>query len=204
MVIALRHRPSLGQFTFGGLTSGVAESIVKEAEGPTRRIIQEERTKVADAMIGGLAWLSAAALTGIGTYYLVDPKSKGMKFAGYGSAAALSGAGAIMTAANLRDPATDVKPGQTSGSIKSVSDQAAASMVAAAEPKIRAIINEERVRVSESVQAGLPLAAGGALAGIVTAMMLGERDTWTKVAGYSAAVLLAAGGAWIALDRVKS
>jgi hypothetical protein len=186
------------------LTSGVAESIVKEAEAPTRKIIQEERTKVADAMINGLAWLSASALAAIGTWYLVDPKSKAMKFAGYGSAAALSGAGAIITAASLREPSGPQKaPGTTSESVKSVSDQAAASMVAAAEPKIRAIVNEERERVAGSVQSGLPLAAGGALAAVITAMMVDDSKAWMKVSGYSASVLLAAAGAWIALDRVK-
>lgn len=197
----MRLASRLGQFN--NLSFGVAESVVQAAEGPTRKIIREERTKLADALIGAIPWASAGALSAIGTRYLVPDRSTLGKFVGYGAAAALVGAGSLLAVKDLREAspeaATQVQPG---GTVKSVSDQAAASLVAAAEPKIRQIVDEERRRLSESMQSGLPLVAAGALAAIATAV-LSRGSVAVNVAGYSAAAMMAAAGAWVSLEKVK-
>lgn len=202
-------RRVLGQLSFEGISSGMAKSVVAEAEGPTRKIIREERTKFADALIGGIPWASAAALAGIGTYYLVPQKARTSKALGYGTSAVLAGVGSLITIYQLREEpeAEPAKPAggvPTSGTVKNATDQAAASLVQAAEPKLRAIIAEERERISSAGHAGLPLGALGALAFIGTSFMVDEKQPWLKALGYVGAVGLAAAGAWISLERLKS
>jgi hypothetical protein len=199
----------MGQLDFGGISSGMAKSLVAEAEGPTRKIIREERTKFAEAMIGGIPWAAASALAGIGTWYLIPDKARSGKALGYGTSAVLAGTGAIITAYNLREDAPEEAAvpapagAPTSGSFKSASDQAAASLVAAAEPKVRAIVAEERERISSAGHAGLPLGALGALALIATAFMVDEKRPWFKALGYAGAVGLGAAGAWVSLEKLK-
>lgn len=199
----MRLAPRLGQFN--SLSFGVAESVVQAAEGPTRKIIREERTKLADALIGAIPWASAGAISAIGTRYLVPDRSNLGKFVGYGTAAALVGVGSLLAARDLREASPEAATQQSApsgGTVKSVSDQAAASLVAAAEPKIRQLVDEERARLSQSAQSGLPLVAAGALAAIATAV-LSRGSTFVNVAGYSSAALMAAGGVWISLEKVK-
>lgn len=205
MPFAPVQRRHLGQLDLAsGLTSSLARSIVAEAEPATRRVIKEERTKFAEALIGGLPWASVSAITALATYYLVKPEPKIVKFLGYGTSAALLGVGSLLAISDLREPSSGAapKPPGIPG-VQSVAEKAAAAVVAEAEPKIRVIVAEERTRLAEAVQAGLPLAALGALTMIGTLLVVKPEKRLYKVLGYTASTLLVTAGAWVALEREK-
>ena len=68
-------RPRLGQF--GGLTDALAKSIVEQAEPATRRVIRDERNRLAEALIGGIPFAAVAAIGATATLYLVKPEARG-------------------------------------------------------------------------------------------------------------------------------
>jgi hypothetical protein len=193
---------------FSGLTSGLAKSIVAEAEPATRRVIKEERTKFAEAVIGGIPWASASAIAALATYYLVKPKPKYAKFLGYGTSAALLGIGSLKTISDLHEPApseaaASAAAAKIPGNVKSAAAQAATAVVTEAEPKVRAIVSEERARLAQAAQAGLPLVAVGALAMIGTLLAISPDQQLYKMLGYTASTLLVSGGVWVALENEK-
>jgi hypothetical protein len=190
---------------FSGLTSGLAKSIVAEAEPATRRVIKEERTKFAEAIINGIPWASASAIAALATYYLVKPDPKYAKFLGYGTSAALLGIGSLKTISDLHEaaPSEAAAAAKVPGSVQSAAAQAAASVIAEAEPKVRAIVTEERARLAEAAQAGLPLFGVGALAMIGTLLMIKPDQQLYKMLGYTASVALVSAGAWVALEKEK-
>lgn len=203
-----RLRMRLGQSDlFSGLTSGLAKSIVAEAEPATRRVIKEERTKFAEAIIGGLPWASASAIAALATYYLVKPEPKYAKFLGYGTSAALMGIGSLKTISDLHEPAPSeavaAAAAKIPGSVQSAAAQAATAVVTEAEPKVRAIVSEERARLAEAAQAGLPLAAVGALTMIGTLLMIRPDQQLYKMLGYTVSTLLVSAGVWVALEKEK-
>jgi hypothetical protein len=194
----------LGQLDFG-LTSGLARSIVAEVEPATRRVIKEERTKYSEALIGGIPWAAAGAISAIATYYLVPPEKRTLKFAGYAGGAALIGAGSLFTISALAEPPAGVAApsSKVPGSIQSVAEQAAKAVIAEAEPKVRAIVEEERFRIAEALQAGLPLQAASVLTLIATLLMVKGENPIMKAVGYSASVALFTGGIWMTLEAEK-
>lgn len=202
-----RLRPRMGQLDLvSGLTSGLAKSIVAAAEPATRRVIKEERTKFATALIGWLPWASGSAIAALASYYIIKPEPKYGKFLGYGTAAALMGIGSIKAAADLREPAPSEAAAAAAtvpGGVTSAAEQAAKAVVEQAEPKVRAIVEEERGRLADAAQAGLPLAAAGALAMIGTLLMIPADQTLYKMLGYTASTLLVSAGAWVALEKEK-
>ncbi len=201
-----RLRSRLGQADlFSGLTSGLAKSIVAEAEPATRRVIKEERTKFAEAVIGGIPWASASAIAALATYYLVKPEPKYAKFLGYGTSAALLGIGSMKTISDLHEPAPSeaAAAAKVPGSVESATAKAATALVNEAEPKVRAIVSDERARLAQAAQAGLPLVAVGALSMIGTLLIISPEQPLYKMLGYTASVLLASAGVWVALEKEK-
>lgn len=77
---------------------------------------------------------------------------------------------------------------------QSVVDQAARSVVAEAEPKVRDIVREERVRLAEAGMAALPWTALSA-AGFTGTAFLAQRVP-SRVAGFGAAAVLLGVGLW--------
>lgn len=197
-------RPRLGQFDV--LTDPLAKKIVAEAEPATRRVIRDERNRFAEALIGGIPFAALSALTYIGTSYLVPPESSKAKFAGYAISAAAMGAGAWWTVSKLTEEGgpTPASTGPAApGLVKDVAVQAAQAIVQNAEPKIRQIVQEERARISEAAIIGLPFWAGSAVTMAGTAFMVKDEAKGMKTVGYSVAALLAALGAYAALEKVR-
>jgi hypothetical protein len=199
------RRPRLGQVgSLFGLTDTIAKGVVSAAEPATRRVISEERTKFAKALMEGTAASSAALLTFIGTKYFVPEKSRVLKGLGYGTSALLVGAGAIWALSSLQStqPETQQAPGMPSSAlVKSASEQAAAEIVAAAEPKIKAMVDEERSRLAEAALYGLPFVALGLFSAIGTWILVKDEKRWAKAAGYSAATGLVSVGLWVGLAK---
>lgn len=188
-----------------GLTSGIAQTIVAAAEPATRRVISEERTKFAQALMEGVAASSAALLTFIGTKYFVPEKSRVLKGLGYGTSALLVGAGALWALSSLQSPPSpetaQVPGAPASGLVKSASEQAAIDIVAAAEPKIRAMVDEERSRLADAALYGLPFIALGLISSVGTWILVKDEKKWAKAAGYSAGVGLVSVGLWVGLSK---
>src|SRR5204862_6900847 len=180
----VKTRPGLGQASsLFGLTDTLAQKIVAAAEPATRRVISEERTKFAQALMEGTAASSAALLTFIGTKYFVPEKSRVLKGLGYGASALLVGAGALWALSSLQSPpspegAAAPAGAPASGIIKSTSEQAAGDIVAAAEPKIKAIVDEERARLADAALYGLPFIAVGLMSAIGTWILVKDEKKW--------------------------
>jgi hypothetical protein len=89
----------------------------------------------------------------------------------------------------------------SSALVKSASEQAAAEIVAAAEPKIKAMVDEERSRLAEAALYGLPFVALGLFSAIGTWILVKDEKRWAKAAGYSAATGLVSVGLWVGLAK---
>jgi hypothetical protein len=194
-------RPRLGQF--GGLTDALAKSIVQQAEPATRRVIRDERNRLAEALIGGIPFAAVAAIGAVATYYLVNPEAKAAKFVGYSGSAAILGIGAWWTFSRLT--ATPSQPSPPSGGVATdVAATAAKLIVDYAEPKIRSIVDEERARLAEAAQATLPFVGAGAIGAAITAFAVKDDKPVLKVVGYSASALIALLGAYMGLEKERS
>jgi hypothetical protein len=187
----------------GQVTQTVAKAIVDQAEPATRRLIQDERTRLAEALIGGLPFAAGSALAFVGTSYLVPPERRKLKFAGYAAAAGLLGAGALWTFWKISEetvpPAAPSKPGPFAQTAR----DAAQAIVQEAEPKIKAIVDEERARIADSLLAALPFWTGAGAAFIGAFFLVPPDAPVAKAAAYGAATLLWAMGAWAGLDKEK-
>lgn len=196
--------PRLGQLQnlfSGGLTQDVAQQIVAAADAPTRAIIRDERNRLAEGLIGGLPFAALAGISAVGTYYLVPDESKTAKFMGYAVAFASLGIGGIWTFSKITETAP---PAAASMPAPAVVQQAAQALVSAADPAVRKIVDEERSRIAEAAQAGLPFAAAGAVALLASATLIPDDSVMYKVGGYVASIGLFTLGAYVALNKEQS
>jgi hypothetical protein len=200
-------RRRLGQLSAltSGLTDTVAKKIVAEAEPATRRVIRDERNRLAEALIGAIPFFSISAIAFVGTRYLVHDDASMAKFVGYAGSAAAAGGGALWTFGRMTEPAA---PSPTTSmapsAVTDVAVQAAQAIVNDAEPKIRKLVEEERTRISTAAIAGIPFWAGAGIAFVATAFMVDDEEHLMKTVGYSASVLLTALGAYVALDKERT
>lgn len=195
--------PSLGQIGLltGGLTQDIAQKIVAEAEPATRRIVRDERNRLAEGLMGGLPFAALGGVAFVGTRYLVSEDQGTWKFAGYAASFVSLGVGAWYAFSRITETPP---PTQVSGPVPPLVAQAAQAIVENADPKIRAIVQEERSRVAAAAEAGLPLAGAGALALLLSAVVVPEDSTVLKVAGYAGSIVLLSAGAWVALRKEQA
>lgn len=195
-------RPRLGQLDFltSGLTRDVAEKIVAAADAPTRRIIRDERNKLVEGLIGILPFAALSGVSFVGTNYLVPADARVSKFVGYGISLASLGVGGLLAASKLSETPA---PNEAAGAAPPLVEQTAKAIVDNAEPKIRAIVHEERGRAAAAAEAGLPFAAGGALALLASATLIPQESTLWKVVGYITSIGLVTLGAYVALEKER-
>ncbi len=194
--------PVLGQLDFkSGLTQDIALQIVSAADQPTRAIIRDERNRLSEGLIGGLPFAALSGLAAVGTFYLVPEDSHLAKFAGYAVSLASLGIGGIWTFSKITSQAPPAAP---SGPAPAVVQQTAQTIVDAAEPKIRQIVEEERARIASAAQTALPFAGAAGIGAIATAVFVPNEDPAYKVIGYSASFLVALVGAWVGLKKEQS
>lgn len=200
------RRPALGQLSqlTSGLTGNLAKQIVGEAEPVIRRLVRDERNRLAESIIGGIPFLAIGAMGYAATRYLVPDGANSAKAAGYIGSAAAAAAGAWWTIYHLTEiPEQAVPAGQPSGSPPQIVQQAAAELIQAAEPRVRQLVAEERDRLAEATQAGIPLMAGAGAAFLATMFLVGDSQRTLKALGYSASVLLLAAGTWVTAEKTK-
>lgn len=82
-------------------------------------------------------------------------------------------------------------------------DDMARSIAEAAEPKIRVIVREERVRLADAFRASLPFWGLSALAFLGTFYFVPEGEKYWKFGGYGAAWIVALVGAGKLLSDIR-
>lgn len=194
--------PRLGQIGLltGGLTQDIAQKIVAEAEPATRRIVRDERNRLAEGLMGGLPFAALSGVAFVGTKYLVSDDRETWKFAGYAASFVSLGVGAWYAFSRITETPAVQAPG---GPVPPLVAQAAQAIVESADPKIRAIVQEERSRAAAAAEAGLPLAGAGALALLLSATLVPSDSVALKVAGYAGSIVLLSAGAWVALEKER-
>lgn len=197
----VQGRPRLGQF--GSLTSGAAKAIVDQAEPATRAIIRDERTRVAEALIGGIPFAALAAVGASATAYLVPEGAVTAKFAGFAASAGLLGLGAWWTFSRITEATAPAPPSGGPSVLQSAAVQAAKAIVDEAEPRIRQIVDEERARIADSLIVGLPFWTAAVAAFVATMFLVPERAKTAKTAGYGGSAVVFAIGAWAALEKER-
>jgi len=199
-------RPRLGQLSkllnATGITGDIASKIVDAADPATRRIIKDERNRLAEALIGGTVFAGISALAYVNTRYLIPDDSKRAKAVGYSAAAIAMAAGAWWTLDHMTETTKKAVAEQT-GVVADVASQAARDIVNEAEPRIRKIVEEEKARALQAAQAGIPLAIASFAAFLLTTFLVDEKNKTMKAVGYSGTALLLGAGAYVALEKER-
>lgn len=205
-----RHGAALGQNwseITGGLTSGMAKDIVREAEPATRRLIAEQRNTFATAVISSLPFLGLSAMFYLATRYFVPDDRKAAKGIGYLGAAAAATAGGWYTLTQLKGPETQPEtaaPGMPgSETVNAIAQNAAKAIVTEAEPKIRKIVDEEKARIAEAGKAAIPFFVGAAATFLATWLLVSGEKKAMKALGYAGTAALMGVGAWIGLEKER-
>lgn len=195
--------PHLGQLSklTSGLTSDLAQKIVDAAEPATRRIIRDERNRLSESLIGGVAFAAGSAIAYVGTRYLVPDEKKTAKAVGYGIAALTLAGGAWWTYDHLTETTGPASKITAPGIVTDVASQTAIDIVNAAEPKIRKIVDEEKARAIEAAKAGIPLAVASLAAFFATMFLVKPDDFAVKAIGYSGTAILVGLSAYVALNK---
>jgi len=189
--------PRLGQSN--AVINQAASAVVAQAEPRVRAIVAEERSRLANAAIGSLPYLGASLTAFLATQYLFPAERKFLKGVGYVASAGLFTIGAWHIFNELAgEPSAPPKPSE--GGLLSLfgdtAKQMAQVVVAEAEPKVRAIVEEEKAKLSGAGLATLPFAGISAAGFLATAFLVPDDKRVWKFGGYmaSAAALLA--GMW--------
>lgn len=199
------QRYALGQFEglTGGITSDLAKKIVTEGEPVVRRIVKEERNRYAEALIGAIPFGVVSALSFVGSKYVIPPESKTAKAVGYLVSAVAAAAGAWWAVSHLQEEELPAplpsKTGPTAAD--PYIQQASQAIVAAAEPKVRAIVDDERRRIAQAGLAALPFGVAAAATFLSTMFLVDPDKKLMKAAGYAGTALLLGAGAWFGLQK---
>jgi hypothetical protein len=200
------YRPALGgpKLAQTSTIDKTAKSVVAAAEPRLREVIGEERARLANAVLIALPYAGISVVTSLATSYLIPSASKNAKIVGYGLSIATLGVGvwqAVEALAKVEKVA--VAPPAGSGTVQdilssltdSASQQFAAAIVAAAEPRVRQIIEEERTRASDVVQTLVVWEAAAIAAFLGTSYLVPEDVPALKAGGY----LVSAGSALLGM-----
>jgi hypothetical protein len=190
--------PRLGQSK--EIINQAASAVVSQAEPRVRAIVAEERSRLANGVIQGLPYMGGALTALLTTQYLLPQDKKFVKGLGYVTSAGLFTIGAWKAFHEIAGKERSAPAQPSEGGILSIFGDTARQMaqvvVTEAEPKVRAIIDDEKAKLSEAGLATLPFLGISAASFLATAFLIPEdKNTW-KFGGYlaSAGALLA--GLW--------
>jgi hypothetical protein len=198
------NRHALGQFESltSGLTSGLAKQIISEGEPVVRRIVKQERNKYAEALIGGIPFALVSAMAYLGAKYVVPADATLAKAVAYATSALAGAGGAWWVVSNLQEeqlPPPPPKTGPTA--IDPYIQQASQAIVTAAEPRVRAIVDDEKKRIAEAGLTALPFGIAAIAAFLSTFFLVEPEQKLVKAAGYAGTALLLGAGAWFGLQK---
>lgn len=190
------------------LTSSVTDTTVKSAIDnafpKVKAILEQERNRLVDALMTGIPFASASAIAATLTYYYAQTVTQ--RALGYSLAAAIAGGGGLSVLLGLKSsdaPAVQAQGQSSPSQLDPIIEAASQKLVAQADPKVRAIIQEERTRLTNSLQTGLPWAIGSALAAVATAFVIPDNHEALKILGWLIAIALSAFGSWMALSAMQ-
>lgn len=189
--------PSLGQFVSSSVVQSAASAAVSAAEPRFRKIIQEERGRVAKAAMETIPYTGVAMATYLATSYFVPEGMNLAKGLGYAGAAGLAAWGAWQGLQKLRGP--EVPPTEAPAGfefLQPVTRQLAQAIVAEAEPRLRQLVTEERERLGGATETMLPWAALGAAAFFGTMFLVPKTMPVAKAVGYTGATSLGLLSLW--------
>jgi len=206
------------------LTDDLAKKIVNEAAPVTRNLVNEERNRLADAALQGLPFFVGGAFTAIGTMFLLPPGLRIGKAVGYAASTALLGFGAysVLSKVSTKAPAQAAPAGPAQApapspapaapslpSLPSIDTAAlkaemSAKIVKDSEPFIRQLVQDERMRLGNALEAGIPFHIAAALSFVGTLFLVPAGMNFLKAAGYSAAATLAGIGFWRTFGEMRS
>jgi hypothetical protein len=189
------------------LTSSVTDSTVKSAIDNAfpkiQAILEQERNRLVNALMTGIPFGAASAIAATLTYYYAETVTH--RALGYSLAAAIAGGGGVSVLLGLKSdqaPAAQTQ-GSSPSSLDPIIQNASQQLVAQADPKVRAIIEEERTRLTNALQTGLPWAIGSALAAVATAFVIPDGLEVLKILGWLITIALSAFGSWSALNTMQ-
>jgi len=86
----------------------------------------------------------------------------------------------------------------------SVVDQIAEKLINKADPKVRQIISEEKVKLSDAIKPGLPMAGLSVLTFLGTHFLIPQDKKTFKFVGFAASTAIFFTGAWLVTEEMKS
>jgi len=197
--------PKLGQIS-QSVVDQASRSVIAEAEPRFRTIVREERSLLARAAIESLPYMGGAATVFLAATYLVPKESKTLKGVGYVGAAGLAAFGAwraLDAAAGPEELSAPPAPSDGGGGLPFISgaaQQLAQAIVREAEPKVRALVDDERAKIGSAVENSLPYLGISAAAFLATAYFVPDGKNSWKAAGYMSSVAALLIGAWRGLS----
>lgn len=196
------HRLGQLEGLTSGLTSNFAKQIVTEAEPVIRRIIKEERNKYAQALIGAIPFAIISSLAYVGTKYMVPESASIAKTVGYLTSAIAAAGGAWWTVSNLTEKTALPEPAKSGPTAADpYIQQASQAIVTAAEPKVRALVDDERRKLADAGLMALPFGIASLGAFLSTMFLVDPENKGTKAIGYAGSALLLGAGAWFGLQK---
>ena len=194
----------LGQINLLSKSSSdtLAASVISKADPMVRDIIAKNRILIADSLISGLPFMAMGGAAAIGTWFLADEATT--QALGYVASAGLGGYGIYSILSKLvsaSPPAPPSPPASIPGVAQGAIDQTVTSLVNQADPRVRAIIDEERARLASAFQTGLPWVAVGAAVAVLS-FFFAPSDLF-KAVGYLGSIGLMTTGTWVGLDAMK-
>ncbi len=197
-------KAGLGQLS-SGLVERAAAAAVAAAEPRVREILQSERAGFAKAAMETLPYTGTAIATFLATMYFVPKGSPTLKGAGYVGSAAIGAIGAWKGLARLRGAEKPETPDEPTSSVFEPMVQGLAqAVVAEAEPKVRALVSDERARLGSAGEAALPAAALAAAGFFATMYLIPSNLPAAKMAGYTVTATAGLFSVWKALSVVAA
>lgn len=185
----------LGQVSTS-VTNQAAQAIIEQAEPKLRQVISEERARAADVVLETIPYLGISIGSFLISTYVVTERIP--KTIGYVLSAGTLGVGLYQTISKLKETVSTAPPSPStqqpsplgdilSALIDPATRQMAAAIIAASEPKIEALIEEERNRAANAILSALPWFGVSAAAFLGTMFAVPEKVSVGKLVGYLAA-----------------
>lgn len=197
--------PRLGQSK--EIINQAASAVVSQAEPRVRAIVAEERGRLANSTLQSLPFLGGSLTAFLAAQYLVPKDKKVLKGAGYVTAAGLFTVGAWKAIHEFKGKEPPPEAPSGAGGILSLFGDTARQMaqvvVAEAEPKVRAIIDDEKAKISQAGLATLPFLGASAVGYLATAFLVPEENNKLKFGGYMASTAALLAGLWRGLTLVS-
>lgn len=189
--------PRLGQSS--AIINQAASAVVSQAEPRVRAIVAEERSRLANATIQSLPFLGGSLTAFLAAQYLVPENKRLLKGIGYVASAGIFTVGAWKALQELSSSEAP-PPASSGGGLLAIFGDTARQMaqvvVTEAEPKVRAIIDDEKAKLAEAGLATLPFLGVSAAGFIATAILIPADDKKLKFGGYMASTAALLAGLW--------